>query len=370
VTNALRVLLLAPYCGGSHRAWAQGYAAHSRHQIDLVTLPARFWKWRMQGGAVTMAERVRDMEIRPDVLLATDMLNLPAFLALTRDMLSEVPAAIYFHENQLTYPVPPGTKRDLTYAMINWLSMLCADRVLFNSAYHQADWFGALPNLLKHFPDCTHLDRMPAVRQRSAVLPVGCDLARFDEAPPLDRDQAAPLILWNQRWEYDKDPETFFRALDILASEGIAFQVALAGSNVRQMPDEFEAARERLGERVIHYGRADAERYARLLQGADIVVSTAIHEFFGVAMVEAMYCGCFPLLPRRLAYPEILPQEHGGRCLYDTFEELVEGLRWAVTHWRERGQIAEALQRAMGRFEWKEVGPRYDEVLMRTTMGG
>jgi len=43
------------------------------------------------------------------------------------------------------------------------------------------------------------------------VLPVRCDLHCFDlpfAQPPTSRTSASvPLILWNQRWEYDKDPE-------------------------------------------------------------------------------------------------------------------------------------------------------------------
>ena len=90
----MRIFLLEPYCGGSHQAWAEGYAAHSRHEVRLLTLPARFWKWRMQGGAVTLAQSARDLGVAPDLILASDMLNLPAFIALTRDCLLDVPAAM------------------------------------------------------------------------------------------------------------------------------------------------------------------------------------------------------------------------------------------------------------------------------------
>jgi hypothetical protein len=41
----MRILLIEPYFGGSHKAWAQGYVTHSRHDVTLLTLPARFWKW-------------------------------------------------------------------------------------------------------------------------------------------------------------------------------------------------------------------------------------------------------------------------------------------------------------------------------------
>ncbi len=366
----MHILLIAPYFGGSHRAWAEGYARHSRHHVEVLRLPARFWKWRMQGGAVTLAERARKQYVAsdaPDLLLTTDMLNLPAFLGLSRDWLSDTPVALYCHENQLTYPMAPGQKRDLTYAMINWLSMLTADRVFFNSAYHQADWFEALPRLLKHFPDFTHVHRIAAVEAKASVLPVGCDLARLDRARPEAKpdDDGPPIILWNQRWEYDKAPAVFFRALDALVAEGIDFRVALAGSNVRQQPEEFEAARERLGARVIHYGRADAATYAQLLWAADIVVSTARHEFFGIAVVEAMYAGCFPVLPHRLAYPELVPPAHHARCLYGDFDELLSHLRWAIHEVASARALILDLRASVARFDWAVMAPRYDAALAK-----
>ena len=86
----MNVLLIAPYYGGSHSAWANGYVRHSAHQVELLTLPARFLKWRMHGAAASLAESVRKLEFQPDVILASDMLNLPAFLGLTRDILADV----------------------------------------------------------------------------------------------------------------------------------------------------------------------------------------------------------------------------------------------------------------------------------------
>ncbi len=361
----LHLLLLAPYCGGSHRAWAEGYRSHSQHRVTLLSLPARFWKWRMQGGAVTLAKRARDLGPRPDLILASDMLNLPAFLALTRDILADVPTALYCHENQLTYPFPPGEKRDLTYGMINWLSMLSADRVFFNSRYHLDDWFDALPNMLKHFPDYTHLHLIDDVRARASVLPVGCDLRRLDAVPRPERSDRPPLILWNQRWEYDKDPQAFFRALHALDETGMDFRVAIAGRSYRQTAPEFEAARDRLGDKVVHFGYAEAEAYQRLLRGADVVVSTAIHEFFGVSVVEAIYAGCFPVLPNRLSYPELIPKSYHSACLYDGFEDLLARLRWALTDLSDARAVAAELRPTVACFDWGAMAPAYDRELER-----
>jgi glycosyltransferase involved in cell wall biosynthesis len=358
----MRVLLIEPYFGGSHRAWARGYATQSRHCVDVLAMPARFWKWRMQGAALTLAQRARSLPARPDLLLASDMLNLPAFLGLTRDLFADVPVALYCHENQLTYPCPPGETRDLTYGMINWLSMASGDRVYFNSAFHRGDWFDELPRLLKHFPDFAHTDTIEAVQARSSVLPVGCDLRRFDQAAAATPSGAGlpPLVLWNQRWEYDKDPDTFFRALYQLQEERVEFAVALAGQSYRQSAPEFETARRRLGERVVHFGYADSATYAELLWRADVVASTAIQEFFGIAVVEAIYCRCFPILPRRLAYPEIIPEPWHAACLYDDVQGLVNRLRWALTHPAMVRGHADELRGAVARFDWSEMAPRYD----------
>jgi glycosyltransferase involved in cell wall biosynthesis len=372
----LTIWLLTPYHTGSHRAWAEEYAAHSRHRVRILGMTGAFWKWRMHGGALELAEQARSLLAageHPDLLLATSMVNLPAFLALMRRELASVPTVLYMHENQLTYPPPPGIKRDLTFGMIQHLSMLAADRICFNSAYHLRSWFDEAPRLLKHFPDYTHLETVEAARAKSSVLPVGCDLRRLDwyqghgtRFLVPSRSIPSPLILWNQRWEYDKDPETMLRALYTLADEGLAFRVALAGENLRILPAEFEEARARLGDRLVHFGFAESDAdYARLLWDADIVLSTAIHEFFGVSIVEAITCGCLPILPRRLSYPELIPAEWHDRCLYDDFDGLLARLRAAIAD----PSAPPALRASMARFDWRALAAVYDALLAEVGSG-
>ena len=354
------VLLLEPYYGGSHARFVDGLRRYTRHRTTLYTLPARFWKWRMHGAAVTFARRLQQERLRPDVLFASDMLDLTTLLALARNTLAGLPVVLYMHENQLTYPPPPGTKRDLHYGWINYASMLAADRVLFNTRFHRDAFFDELPRLLKHFPDFNNLETIETLQARSQVLPLGIELASHDPHRTT-RDPGAPIVLWNQRWEYDKDPETFFRALYRLADEGLDFRVILAGENFRNVPEEFETARRRLGQRIIHYGyEPDPAAYSRLLWQADIVVSTAQHEFFGLATVEAIYCNCYPILPNRLSYPELLPPETHPRHLYDDFEGLLERLRWAITHLDELPQPS--LRHYVARFDWSRMIGAYDEV--------
>jgi glycosyltransferase involved in cell wall biosynthesis len=136
-------------------------------------------------------------------------------------------------------------------------------------------------------------------------------------------------------------------------------------------PLEFETARKRLGDRLVHYGYAETEAgYARLLWSSDVVLSTALHEFFGVSVVEALYCGARPVLPNRLSYPELLATDLHKACLYDDFEELLALLRAALT--ATEAEAAKASDPGAGRgvarshvarFDWSVQAPAYDELI-------
>ena len=67
-----------------------------------------------------------------------------------------------------------------------------------------------------------------------------------------------------------------------------AFRVAVCGKRFARAPAAFDAGRARLGARVVHWGGDDSrEVYREWLERADIAVSTARHEFFGISPLEA-----------------------------------------------------------------------------------
>lgn len=394
----LHIWLVSPYHTGSHRAWAEGYRRHSRHEVTLLTMPGRFWKWRMQGGALELAQQAETRLAAggaPDAILTTDMLNAPTWLGLLRAQLpAHTPLILYMHENQLTYPVQAGEKRDLTYAMINWLSQCASARVLFNSRYHLESWFEALPNLLKHYPDFNHLARVEQVRARSRVLPVGLPCAAIQAASMSQRtarngsvlpmpaadpgqstatsapraSQQGPLILWNQRWEYDKQPAKFFELLYALKREGIPFRVAVAGENFRNVPEEFLTAQERLGDAVVHWGfLPNRSTYLDLLGQADLVISTAIHEFFGISIMEAIAAGAFPLLPNRLSYPELVPADLHPACLYEDEADLLTKTRLRLQ--APRPAPPSLQEHVIASFDWPHVASQYDACIEEVLAG-
>lgn len=315
----------------------------------------------MQGSAIELAEQTNAAcaESPPDLVLATDMTNLPAWLALARDALPEqTPIVLYMHENQLTYPWRPGEKPDLTYAMINWLSQLSADLVVFNSKFHRESWFAELPNLLKHFPDYNHLDLIDKVQSQARVLPVGIDPLTLDQRSV---STEAPLILWNQRWEYDKRPDRFFALLYQLEASGFDFRLAAAGENFRNQPAEFEEAEARLRHRIVQWGFLPSrQEYLALLQNADIVISTADHEFYGISILEAIQAGAFPLLPDRLSYPELIPEKLHAACLYSDDEDLYFKAQTRLN--RPRAAPPSLRRAVVERYTWPVAARAYDDL--------
>jgi len=95
------------------------------------------------------------------------------------------------------------------------------------------------------------------------------------------------------------------------------------------------------------------------------VLSTAIHEFFDVSIVEAVYGGGLPILPRRLSYPELIPAPWHDCCLYDDFDGLLVHLRAAIADPR----APPALRASMARFDWRALAAVYDALLAEVGSG-
>jgi glycosyltransferase involved in cell wall biosynthesis len=359
-----KFLFLESFHGGSHREFAEGLRAHSRHGIDLVTLPARFWKWRMRGAALHFLKKVPSLEGYHG-LIATDLMSLSDFKALHGGRLP--PALVYFHESQLTYPLAPDERIDYQFGFTDITTALAADRVLFNSRTHFEAFFERLPGFLNMMPEFVPKWATEEIRKKSGILHPGC---RFSGRPIPETVPQPPLVIWNHRWEFDKDPDAFFEALDRTAEKKIDFRVALLGENFQAVPKAFAAARKRLGHRIVRYGYVEnREAYFDWLYQGTVVVSTAMQENFGISVVEAVRSGCLPLLPDRLSYPEIIPREFHRSFLYSDPADLVEKLSLILTRPERFRDNRAALSEAMGRYGWERVIDRYDDALERLAGG-
>ncbi|MBN1490895.1 MAG: DUF3524 domain-containing protein [Phycisphaerae bacterium] len=363
----MRILALEPYHGGSHKAFLDGWIAHSQHAWTVLGLPAYKWKWRMRHAAITFAEQVAERVAageRWDALFCSDMLNLAEFLGLAPTAVRSLPTVAYFHENQLTYPVRQESERDWHFAFTNLTTALAATQVWFNSAFHRDAWLGAMAAFLPRMPDCQPTDAVDRIRRKAIVYPPG--VAAFEPRGP--RNPGPMRILWAARWEHDKDPDTFFAALNILRHCGVDFRISVVGEQFREQPPIFEQARHELSDRIDRWGfQPTRKAYEEALGEADIIISTARHEFFGISVVEAIAAGAWPLLPRRLAYPEILSAAGASEtdrffyagdadALADRLAELAGRIE-AGTLWDDDPTWG---ARTVARFTWPVLGPRLD----------
>jgi len=364
----LRILALEPYYGGSHRAVLDGLVERVEADWTVLTLPARKWKWRMRGAAITMAARVRelvDSSSLPvseagcspfDVVFASTFLNLAEFRGLVGPAVAAVPAIVYFHENQLAYPNRHTAEWDYQFPLINITSALSAQECIFNTAWNRDSFIEEIPAFLREFPDHQPRGIAETILAKSSVVPPPFDPRAFDSAAITRSDRCR--IVWPHRWEHDKNPEEFFSAVSQLADEGLDFEVAIAGQSFRESEGLMREAAHALGRRLVHCDEpADREAYARLLASADVAVSTALNEFFGLAMLEACYAGALPLVPDRLAYPEIYPVE----CRYHGLDQLVARLRAIITD-RPSPGLAKGLAE---RFTFDSLVPEYVAALER-----
>ena len=90
------------------------------------------------------------------------------------------------------------------------------------------------------------------------------------------------------------------------------------------------------------------------------MVSTAWQEFFGVSVCEAIYCGCVPILPDRLNYPNLITEELKRACLYQR-GRLTAHLRYHLDS--DARLETTALREKISRCDWRLMAPHYDDEL-------
>jgi glycosyltransferase involved in cell wall biosynthesis len=333
----LRILAFESWDGGSHAAVRRSIDLWSRHAWTWVTLPARGWRWRMRTGAWTLAERAAEHAADAaaggfDAIVTGGLVSLPDLLAALRrppwprrSAGWPPPAMLLMHENQAAYPAGPGgeDERDAHLVLTNLASIAAADAVLWNSAWNRRSLAEGVRSMrLRRLDPDPPAAMDPAVLERIGQV---CWLPVEDAADPGARTRPDPgpgpnepvRVVWPHRWEHDKGPEELLElARDArrraAAGEGPRLRWVLLGERFRRVPAALETFRREFAADIDHDGHLEPDAYRRQLASSDWVLSTARHEFFGIAVVEAMLAGCLPWLPPRLSYPELLPPEARG----------------------------------------------------------
>ncbi len=292
---------MSAYRTDSHARWTDWLVdAHPHVTWKRLELPGRRFRWRIRGNPISWLNRLPESE--PDLIFATSMVDLATLKGL-HPRLAGVRSWYYFHENQFAYPLSEHQLNRIDPQMVQLYGALASERIFFNSDFNRRSFLDGVFELLRPKPQADSLGIRQQLEAKSSVLPIPI----HPIPPAAEKDPL--LILWNHRWEYDKAPELFADAMIRLAENtGIDFRLALLGdrSSVHTSPALLRL-REQIPDRIMVDERADSETYRGILGRSMVVVSTALHEFQGLAMLEAVSAGARPLVPDDLCYPEQYP---------------------------------------------------------------
>ena len=368
----MRVLVLSAYDAVSHRYWREALQEmFPDWSWQHLTLPPRHFSWRVRGNPLHWALAERELlEARYDLLIATSMVDLATLRGLV-PALAALPSVLYFHENQFAYPQTRQRHALVEAQMVSLYAALAADTLVFNSNYNRATFFAGLGTLLQRLPDKVPRGVDARLRDKSLVLPVPLrSAAQSDVATCWPQRRAgtvsSPLrLLWLGRFEHDKGGESLLCTLRELERCGLDYELALVGQQFRESPAAFATIADQFTHRLVQFGYLPQRQdYLGWLAGADLVLSTALHEFQGIAVLEAVRAACLPVVPDRLAYPEIFEPRW---CYPSAPERPAEEGAGAATLIIE---LAEALAggevRApdIDRFALEQLRPEYARVLL------
>lgn len=317
-------------------------------EYDLFSLSAKKWHWRARTSALYFSQTI-PMDHDYVALFTSSVLPLAELLGVRPD-LQKCKKIVYFHENQLVYPRQEIKKeRDCQYGLNQIMTCLAADEIIFNSKFNMTSFLDNINSFLNIQSDYKPRNIKEKILIKSEVLYFPIQFEYLPQREPNGEENSKKVLnlVWPHRWEHDKNPQLLTNVLQELNKRQADFKISILGQNSQVIPDCFVGLREELGNKLVHFGFLTKDEYFKTLLSADVVISTAGHEFYGVSMLEATFCGCVPIAPNKLVYPEIYPPEN----LYNTSNQLLKVLyNWS----RNRNLFNAERERFFMRFNFEK----------------
>ena len=76
--------------------------------------------------------------------------------------------------------------------------------------------------------------------------------------------------------------------------------------------------------------------------------------------MEAIYCNTWPILPNRLAYPELIPKHLHKNYFYEDNDSLYTKLKWSINNLDKIRKIN--LKTIAAKYDWTRVSTTYDKI--------
>nr|XP_045224146.1 glycosyltransferase-like domain-containing protein 1 isoform X2 [Macaca fascicularis] len=167
LNGPMSILIIEAFYGGSHKQLVD-LLQEELGDCVLYTLPAKKWHWRARTSALYFSQTIPISE-HYRTLFASSVLNLTELAALRPD-LGKLKTILYFHENQLIYPVKKCQERDFQYGYNQILSCLVADVVVFNSVFNMESFLTSIGKFMKLIPDHRPKDLESIIRPKCQVI--------------------------------------------------------------------------------------------------------------------------------------------------------------------------------------------------------
>lgn len=361
----MKILLLSAYDADSHQYWRSSLVNQfPEFEWECMTLPARYFSWRIRGNSMSWAFGP-DSEILHqsfDLIIATSMTDLASLRGFIPS-LAQIPTLLYFHENQFAYPVSQKANKSIEPQMVNLYSALSADYIAFNSDYNRETFLEGVTHLLKRLPDYIPTDIPDLLRQKSEVLEVPLVAECYQSHEQHSSLSNTLEVIWNHRWEYDKGPDKLLNAMDSILHNDPSILFHIVGQQFRNIPEAFNLIKQNHTANIKSWGYVTShQEYRALLRTTDVVLSTAEHDYQGIAVLEAVASGAIPALPDRLAYKELFAKEYRYSETNETasLTQMMTDLAMK----KRAGEMPQAPD--ISHLSWEHCKPRYYEAFKET----
>lgn len=137
-------------------------------------------------------------------------------------------------------------------------------------------------------------------------------MTHFPEVIPMKKKQ----VIFSSRWDKEKRPDIFLKIMErvLCYRPDIKFVVTTSSEEIKSNYPPFLKRLEKYKKRFnrnldVRVNQTKEQYYYNLLESR-IQINTADQDWVSWTLLEATTCGCIPLYPDYLSFPEVLENEH------------------------------------------------------------
>lgn len=148
--------------------------------------------------------------------------------------------------------------------------------------------------------------------------------------------------------------ETLFGIYDALQAEGIEVNFVVAGTGVAE-----ETAKQRM-KKAIFLGFLSHEKLAKAYASCDVFVFPSISESYGNVVVEAMACGCVPVIARGGGSQTLVNDgETGFLCDPNNPTDYVTKINLLLSDAKRKQKMQQAGYKYVAPLSWEQLAKEY-----------